>query len=273
MQFRSISPKRHELKKYIQYILFNYSDNPSHKSSFTSFPNNNISLCIVKGKQVIKKNELNSYQEKATITSYLTGLYLQPNSFEVEGVLDEICIEFTVAGYYRFFPFPVKQFMLNDDIINEAFGKNTFYFFEKIFEESDFNTRCNHIEDFLLSVLTKRNNVSFIEQVVSGIDAYKLTDVNDITGYFNCSYKKLYRAFKTYYDVSPKEYLQLLRFRKSLLEINTHPDKNLTEISYDCGYYDQSHFIKDFRQFAKTSPKMLQKEIQDVDGNVLITVN
>lgn len=32
--------------------------------------------------------------------------------------------------------------------------------------------------------------------------------------------------------------------------------KSLTDIAYDCGYYDQSHFINDFKEFSGYSPKV-----------------
>jgi len=36
--------------------------------------------------------------------------------------------------------------------------------------------------------------------------------------------------------------------------------RSLTEICYDCNYFDQSHFIKDFHQFAGTAPASFKKE-------------
>ncbi|NER12085.1 helix-turn-helix domain-containing protein [Leptobacterium flavescens] len=272
MLFRSTCPNHKELKKYIQYILFNKSTDAANKSSFTSFPNNNITLCIVQGKQVIRDVSSNSYQEKKAITSYLTGLYMKPNSFHVEGELDEICIEFTVAGYYRFFPFPSRKFMLTDDILTEAFGKESVFFFENVFEEPDFDRRADLIESFLARNL-RDHKTSFIENVINSIDHYGFTKLEEVKTYFNCSEKKLYRAFKEYYELSPKEYLQLLRFRRSLMEINDLRNHSLTDISYKCGYYDQSHFIKEFKRFSDTNPKILRDQIRDIDGNVLITVS
>ena len=32
------------------------------------------------------------------------------------------------------------------------------------------------------------------------------------------------------------------------------PGKNLTEVGYDCGYYDHAHFIRDFKEYAGLTP-------------------
>ena len=125
MVFTSVLPKNAILRSYVQRIFFITSS--KRQQYYTSFPNDNVSLCIVNGKQVVPQGGKNLYQEKSSITSYLVGLDTKPNSFETDDPLDEICIEFTTAGSRRFLPFLVKQRIFNDCVIGEAFGKNALY--------------------------------------------------------------------------------------------------------------------------------------------------
>ncbi|HEX2898290.1 MAG TPA: helix-turn-helix domain-containing protein [Bacteroidia bacterium] len=67
------------------------------------------------------------------------------------------------------------------------------------------------------------------------------------------SMRQLERTFKDHAGFSPKTYARILRFQSTTKEYgNTH--KTLTDIALDCGYYDQAHFIHDFRQFSGYAP-------------------
>ncbi|CAN5658837.1 helix-turn-helix domain-containing protein [soil metagenome] len=72
-------------------------------------------------------------------------------------------------------------------------------------------------------------------------------------------YKKLERAFLKNIGYTPKYYHRIVRFNKAIRQMRANKN-SLTSICYDCGYYDQSHFIKDFRQFAGTRPKQFHLE-------------
>lgn len=77
--------------------------------------------------------------------------------------------------------------------------------------------------------------------------------IGDMSDYFKCSEKTINRAFLTHTGVSPVRMIAVKRFRHSLgLVLNGK--KSMTEIAYESGYCDQSHFIKDFRRFAGTRP-------------------
>ena len=63
------------------------------------------------------------------------------------------------------------------------------------------------------------------------------------------SVRQFERQFKAGAGFSPKLYMRILRFQEA---IQAYPNrsKSLTEIAYDCGYADQSHFIHDFKEFS-----------------------
>ncbi|MFI5155522.1 MAG: DUF6597 domain-containing transcriptional factor [Chitinophagales bacterium] len=96
----------------------------------------------------------------------------------------------------------------------------------------------------------------FIE-VREMIDSIRKCDVPDQVSSF-CSdrsihYKKLERVFLKWVGYGPKSYFRILRFNRALKEM-APASRTLTGIAHGGGYYDQSHFIRDFRQFAGTSP-------------------
>jgi AraC-like DNA-binding protein len=53
--------------------------------------------------------------------------------------------------------------------------------------------------------------------------------------------------------ISPAAFTSVIRFNKSL-ELVLNTTQSLTAIAYDCGYYDQAHFIKEFKKFTDITP-------------------
>lgn len=68
------------------------------------------------------------------------------------------------------------------------------------------------------------------------------------------STRQFERRFKEVAGLSPKLYSRVARFQ-SATRYRATGTRDLTEIAYACGYYDQSHFINEFREFSGYSPK------------------
>ena len=54
--------------------------------------------------------------------------------------------------------------------------------------------------------------------------------------------------------LSPKTYARVLRFEHAVERLGRDDGARFAEIAQDCGYYDQAHLNRDFREFAGTSP-------------------
>ncbi|MBC8045504.1 MAG: AraC family transcriptional regulator, partial [Fimbriimonadaceae bacterium] len=68
------------------------------------------------------------------------------------------------------------------------------------------------------------------------------------------SIRQFERNFKEFSGFRPKLFSRIIRFQSALSEYD-NKGKPLTEIAYACGYYDQSHFIHDFKEFSGHYPK------------------
>ena len=80
------------------------------------------------------------------------------------------------------------------------------------------------------------------------------------------SNRGLQKLFKKYVGMSPVFYKKITRFNQAANLLLRQQDTPLTQIAYMCGYYDQAHFIKDFRQFGGISPsEFLQLQAKGSD--------
>ena len=65
----------------------------------------------------------------------------------------------------------------------------------------------------------------------------------------------LERHFQTAVGVSPKRLARLVRFRRVLAALDANPADGGVAVALDHGYYDQAHFIAEFRAFAGDAPR------------------
>ena len=75
-----------------------------------------------------------------------------------------------------------------------------------------------------------------------------------VTGRIGLSPKRFIERFKAAVGVAPKHYCRIRRFQRALEGAERGRRVDWTRIAVDCGYFDQAHFIHDFRRFAGITP-------------------
>ena len=272
MNFYIYHIKSPALKPYVQYILFNYSIDKHFNKTLRSFANSNFCLGIVKDRMLSGIGDGKFIlAEKPGIHSYLTGIYTRPYDLLANGQQDEICIDFTPLGYYKFFRFQPKTFLLEDDVLSEAFEKDSHHFFETVFEETDFQKRGNMIETFLTKKALHYESPALLQILdVIGKQNGNIT-VAGIAQNLKCSQRKIHRQFVQYLDISPKEYIRVIRFRKSIKLLKNNRSNTASD-AYELGYADQSHLIKEVKYFTGFSPKKLFRLLYSVDNTVVFSI-
>ena len=81
--------------------------------------------------------------------------------------------------------------------------------------------------------------------------------VEELTADAGISRRQLERKFHDWVGITPKILGRILRFQKVFKALESGA-ANWAEVAAECGYYDQSHLIRDFRQFAGECPSELQ---------------
>lgn len=66
--------------------------------------------------------------------------------------------------------------------------------------------------------------------------------------------RQLQRAFQEQFGVSPKLYGRIVRFKGAYDYVKEHPKASWVDVTYHFGYSDQSHFIRDFKEFTGNNP-------------------
>ncbi|MEO6541567.1 MAG: helix-turn-helix domain-containing protein [Ferruginibacter sp.] len=114
------------------------------------------------------------------------------------------------------------------------------------------------IQCYLISMITNKQN-TIISDAVNFINERKgQVQVSKLYKQYNISERRLQQQFKSSIGMSPKKYCLLKRFHSTITHLRLTTD--LTDLALDSGYYDQAHFINDFKSFAGICPSGLLKE-------------
>ncbi|MCW3464392.1 helix-turn-helix domain-containing protein [Chitinophaga nivalis] len=148
----------------------------------------------------------------------------------------------------------------NDQIadLRDLLGEPVKTLHARLLEQPQLHRRIELIEQFLIGRLAlnarKADNITLIGQVIKEMQVSTDTDrIEAVAVKHNISSRYLRKLFMQYTGVSPKLYHKINRFQLSLQLMNKNAT-SLTAITYDCGYFDQSHFIRDFKHFAGITP-------------------
>lgn len=91
-----------------------------------------------------------------------------------------------------------------------------------------------------------------VNKIVSSPNLMSIEQISNKVGY---SQKHLIKLFKDNVGLTPKGFLKIIRFQKAIEEIAAAKEPSWTGIAYESGYYDQAHFINDFKVFSGYTPQ------------------
>ena len=123
-----------------------------------------------------------------------------------------------------------------------------------------------HLENWLMSKLNRRHDILNLKRIgatVNSIMWNPAPQVSELADIACLSPKQFGRVFNSLIGMMPKEYVRLVRFQKSMWMLQNHC-RDYAEIAYCCGYSDQSHFIRDFRQFSGVTPSQIPNPYSDL---------
>lgn len=186
------------------------------------------------------------------------GQITEPFFVEPTGYVNSFAARFYPYGFANFVSTPIKALANKETPIELLFGeKQAEELEQKIVHATGTNKRIEIIEDFLLDKL--KNEVIIDNIVKSTIDIIfstrGSTSVDSILKDDLSKRRQLERKFLNQVGMSPKQLGKVIRLQTALKMLLNRQSESLTKIAYESEYYDQAHFIKDFKEFTGTTPK------------------
>jgi len=265
LQFHHIEP-HFLLKKYIEKMWFFESSGkmPSEDMKLI-VPNGNIKLTVSYQNGIVAAMNGKTFTSKEHDIT-LTGLIDVPVQLDVqEDVATEtIGIDFSPQGAYRFFHFTLNDIQNQIYSLSDVLGNIGKQLVVQIENASSVQERINLLQQFLLKQLSLNKEDLVFDYCIKSITASKgrmtVKELERKTGY---SSRWLNMKFNDKIGVSPKNLSSIIRFKQYYEAFVNYNEKSFFKYDFYELYYDQSHFIKDFKRFTGLPPRMFERQINN----------
>lgn len=214
-------------------------------------PNGCIELMFNRGDNMTFGSDHNIHPD-----SFIKGL--RTNYYELipKRNIHLISVCFTPLGAKTFFSIPLAEF--NGKSIDAlTLGDPLLADLSKRIADTTHEKLCiDYIEQFLLQRFQplKDYNQKRISTTIHAINHQVEVNITSLADMCCVSYRQFIRIFTEHIGLNPKEYLRIVRFQRSLSVLQHQPDASFTDVAYRCGYYDQPHFINEFKAFTGSTP-------------------
>ena len=243
--------------------LFIYFDGVQHAHSIDRFlPNGDVEILIDfhDSPQYIYDND--SLKEiQACHHVWASGVRTEPITIPSGTNAAMMVILFKKGMGAPFFPFPMNE--IRDSVVDAdlIWGADFGDIRDRMLETKDVQARFRIMENFLVSKFEAKMNVNAcvefaIREMAERPDALSIARMNSKIGY---SQKHFTEMFRRSVGVNPKAYLKIMRFQKAVRTIDASGDIDWGQVAFECGFYDQAHFINDFKHFSGFTPEQFAK--------------
>ncbi|HEX9513942.1 MAG TPA: helix-turn-helix domain-containing protein [Puia sp.] len=254
MEFRHFSPSD-ILKPYIKcYYIFESDSDIEFED--TVFPSGGMEAIFNLGEGTWESSVDNKFLQTPPIE--LWGQITKPLAIKSKGRQTMLGIRFHTHSAACFISDEIGAY--NDQVADlcTIIGSPVKTLYSQLLETTALNGRIALIESFLLKRLAGSEKKSFrIDKVANILTSIQRdsadNNLSTIASRHGITPRYLHKLIYRHTGLSPKSLNKISRFQLSLRLIakNEHP---LTSIAYDCGYFDQSHFIRDFKSFTGITP-------------------
>ncbi len=188
----------------------------------------------------------------------LWGQIIQPLAFRTPGKNRMLGIRFYPHAAAAFLNEDISLFNDNVTDLTSVIGQPVQELHKKLLDAGSTGQQIDLIESFLLKRLSqfekKLDKVKLVQAVMSELKKEDFFDnIDNVASRYGITSRYLRKIFLLHTGVTPKLYSKINRFQNSLLLIGKG-GSSLTSIAYDCGYFDQSHFIREFKSFTGNPP-------------------
>ena len=170
-------------------------------------------------------------------------------------------IAFQPSGLHRLLNIPIAEIFEQDLDTRLLLGNEIAEITEKLKEAEDWEHMKDITEFYLLKKLSGLKEVLPVDKAMAElVNSSGNITMEELASLACLSLRQFERKCMERLGMPPKQYARLVRFCKAYQLKEMYPHKTWTEIAHNTGYYDQMHFIRDFKRFAGITPSFIHEE-------------
>ncbi|MEI9919928.1 MAG: helix-turn-helix transcriptional regulator [Bacteroidota bacterium] len=240
-----------------QYTIIKVENNSSQPVHTVILPDNSLVLALQYGNAVY---EIIGGKKVALPEIHLCGLLTHKKEYVREPGAKTILVKFQPWMFNR-------HFDGMHEIVDCNVDCSELVITEDIYPEGD-----KKILSLLNKVLSFKQADASVSNAISIIKEKKgQVRIDDLAEEVCNSKRNFERKFKATTGLSPKTFIQMTRQSYSRLLLKQ--SCGLSDVTYDCGFYDQSHFIHQFKEVTGTTPESYKTNILPIENWALASKN
>lgn len=187
--------------------------------------------------------------------SGISGLSDQKRLFKNTPDTGTVLVVFKETGASQFFreslhelfreSISLDNFMLRSELLSLE---------EQLCEAKEDEQRISAVEHFLIGRMTNDQPDKLVLAALATIHKEKGDiRISELAKRLHTSQSPLEKRFRQVVGTSPKKFASIVRFKNVIQHYKS--STSLTELGYEAGFYDQAHFIKEFKTFTGNTPE------------------
>lgn len=237
------------LKPYVRMLAVSESGD---ESTYKVFPGTEVVIGFqYKGGLLHLEANIQKPLDTFGLTGILDGYRVFNNIRDTGTVL----VYFREGGAAAFFREPAHEWFRQSVSLENFMLRSGLLLLEEQLQESPSDARkIALVEKFLLARLRQTKPDELVAAALAAIHrAGGNIRIAQLAGSLYISQGRLEKRFRSVVGTSPKKLASIVRMKHALAAYD--PQRSLTELGYDTGFYDQAHFIREFRNFTGETPE------------------
>lgn len=227
----------------------------------------------------LKQNEFRIHDESTPTTSrrysgaMVSGAYSRCFLIDTAAHANIIGVHFRPGGACLFLNLPASEIRDQHVDLDMIWGEHATELRYRLQEAKSTQFRFHLLETALKNHLARGiQRHRAVSLAVRALENHpEEWSVRDLAERLGMSQRAFIQAFKEQVGVTPKLFSRLRRFQRALSKLERDESPDWLGLATDCGYFDQSHLIHDFRTFSNLTPTAYARlRSHDVKENHII---
>lgn len=244
------------LNQFIENIVYYSGYNPEHGKD-RLLPDGSIELVIdlMEGPQHVYDND--DYKKKTAYRKgWISGVKREYITIDSGQNSSMMVVRFHNCGAVPFLNFPLNEISDKVTEMADIWGGQFDSIRNEIMDGHTPEKRIATLEKCLLRIGKPRFAINpcieyAVQHIKNSTNGSTIKSLIEKIGY---SHKHFVHLFEKNVGTTPKVFSRIVKFQQALQMLEKNQPIDWLQIAHDCGYYDQAHFINEFKRFSGINP-------------------
>jgi AraC-like DNA-binding protein len=192
---------------------------------------------------------------------FLDGVNTVSRKLGFGGHVELMGVRFHEGGAYPFLGVPLNELRNEMALLDALERPDLLALHARLHEAQSLPARVHLLEEWLIGrlFLGKERNEIIPASLKMLLEAGGHRPIPELAQKLAISQRQLERLYQSQVGMSPKQYSQLLRVETARLTLKQMKGQTTTMLAAELGYYDQSHFIREFGAIIGITPYVYMK--------------